>query len=162
MMEKIRTTIEKIPAEPGQRLLVTSDVHGHLDHLVQLLRKMEYDGNDILVIVGDLIDKGPESLRTVQYVMDLCRRHPVYVSMGNVDIARVQKIYDDSPGAEERFVEYLQWMEQYWKGSMCQEMLEDLGVSVRQVTVENAPEYMRMIREQFREELDFSEAVPPF
>ena len=54
MMEKIRTTIEKIPAEPGQRLLVTSDVHGHLDHLVQLLRKMEYDGNDILVIVGDL------------------------------------------------------------------------------------------------------------
>ncbi len=160
MMEKIRTTIEKIPAEPGQRLLVTSDVHGHLDHLVQLLRKMEYDGNDILVIVGDLIDKGPESLRTVQYVMDLCRRHPVYVSMGNVDIARVQKIYDDSPGAEERFVEYLQWMEQYWKGSMCQEMLVDLGVSVRQVTVENAPEYMRMIREQFREELDFLRSRP--
>lgn len=160
MMEKMRTTIENISVKPGQRLLVTSDVHGHLDHLVQLLKKMEYDGNDILVIVGDLIDKGPESLRTVQYVMDLCRRHPVYVSMGNVDIARVQKIYDDSPGAEERLVEYLQWMEQYWKGSMCQEMLEDLGVSVRQVTMEKAPEYMRMIREQFREELDFLSSRP--
>lgn len=160
MIETIKTTIEKIPAEPGQRLLVVSDIHGHLDHLVQLLKKMEYDGNDILVIVGDLIDKGPESLRTVQYVMDLCRQHPVYVSMGNVDIARVQKILDDSPGAEERFVEYLQWMEQYWKSSMCQEMLADLGISVRQVTVENAPEYMRMIREQFREELDFLRSRP--
>lgn len=156
----MKTTIEKIPVDQGQRLLVTSDVHGHLDHLVQLLKKMEYDGDDILVIVGDLIDKGSESLRTVQYVMDLCRQHPVYVSMGNVDIARVQKIFDDSPGAEERFVEYLQWMEQYWKGSMCQEMLEDLGVSVRQVTVENAQEYMRMIREQFREELDFLRSRP--
>lgn len=155
MIETIKTTIEKIPAEPGQRLLVISDIHGHLDHLIQLLKKMGYDGNDILIIVGDLIDKGPESLRTVQYVMDLCRQHPVYVSMGNVDIARVQKILDDSPGSGERFTEYLQWMEKYWKNSIGQEMLADLGISVRQVTAENAAECMHRIREQFREELDF-------
>lgn len=160
MTEAVRTTIEKIQTEPGQRLLVVSDIHGHLDHLIQLLKKMEYDKNDILIIVGDLIDKGPESLRTVQYVMDLCRRHPVYVSMGNVDITRAQKILDDSPGAGERFTEYLQWMEKYWKNSISQEMLADLGVSVRQVTVENAPEYMSRIREQFREELDFLVSRP--
>lgn len=160
MTKTVRTTIEKIQTEPGQRLLVVSDIHGHLDHLIQLLKKMEYDKNDILIIVGDLIDKGPESLRTVQYVMDLCRRHPVYVSMGNVDVTRAQKILDDSPGAGERFTEYLQWMEKYWKNSISQEMLADLGVSVRQVTVENAPEYMRRIREQFREELDFLVSRP--
>ena len=45
---------------------MVSDVHGHFNHLVQLLRKMEYGGDDILVIVGDLIEKGPESLRVVQ------------------------------------------------------------------------------------------------
>lgn len=155
MRESIHTTIEKIQIEPGQRLLVVSDIHGHLDCFVQLLKKMEYDGNDILIIVGDLIDKGPESLRTVQYVMDLCRQHPVYVSMGNVDLSRVQKLLDDSPGAGERFAEYLQWMGKFWKTGMCHEMLADLGINAQQVTAENAPEYMHRIREQFREELDF-------
>lgn len=160
MTEAIHTTIEKIPIEPGQRLLMVSDIHGHLDYLIQLLKKMEYDGNDILVIVGDLIDKGPESLRTVQYVMDLCRQHPVYVSMGNVDISRTQKLFDDSPEAGEHFAEYLQWVEKYWKGGIHHEMLADLGIDARQVTAENAPEYMHRIREQFQEELDFLRSRP--
>ena len=59
------TTIQTISAKPGQRLLVVSDIHGSLDRLIQLLRKVKHTENDILVIVGDLIDKGPESLRVV-------------------------------------------------------------------------------------------------
>lgn len=160
MTKTVRTTIEKIRTEPAQRLLVVSDIHGHLDHLIQLLKKMEYDGNDILIIVGDLIDKGPESLRTVQYVMDLCRQHPVYVSMGNVDIDRAQRVFDDSPEAGERFAEYLHEMEKRWKSSICQEMLGDMGINISQVTAENAPEYMYQIRKQFREELDFLMSRP--
>lgn len=155
MTEEIRTTIEKIEAAPGQRLLVVSDIHGHFNRLVQLLKKMEYGGNDILIIVGDLVDKGPESLRVVQYVMDLCRQHPVYVSMGNVDMSRAAMILEDSPETGENFEGFLKWSKDYWGGSLCQEMLADLGVSVSQVTAENAPEYRRRIREQFKEELDF-------
>lgn len=97
MAHRIKTTIQEIAAKPGQRLLVISDVHGHPDRLIQLLRQMDYGGEDILVLVGDLIEKGPESLRVVQYVMDLARRHPVYVSMGNVDLWRLLKVDDDSP-----------------------------------------------------------------
>lgn len=160
MIEGIKTTIENIPVQPGQRLLAVSDIHGHLDWLVQLLKKMEYDGDDILVIIGDLVDKGPESLRTVQYVMDLARQHPVYVSMGNVDIDRSLKCFDDSPEGVERFVEYLQWMERRWGNSLFQEMLADLGVSVGQITMDNAPEYMGRLREQFREELAFLRERP--
>jgi len=66
-MREMLTAVEKIEAAPGQRILVVSDVHGHFNHLVQLLRKLEYGGDDILVIVGDLIEKGPESLRAVLY-----------------------------------------------------------------------------------------------
>lgn len=131
MAGEIRTTIERIDVEPGQRILAVSDIHGHFDYFVQLLKKMEYGEDDILVIVGDLVDKGPESLRTVQYVMDLSRRHPVYVSMGNVDIRRAQLVLDDTPGAGERFVEFLQRMENTWKNSFCHEMLADLGIGIR-------------------------------
>ena len=155
MTKEVQTTIQKIDMVPGQRLLVLSDIHGHFNRLIQLLKKMEYGGNDVLVIVGDLIEKGPESLRTVQYVMDLCRQHPVYVSMGNVDLTRLKFLFDDSPNAAERFVKYLQSAEKYWSTSLCQEMLADLGIGIRQVNVDNAFEYMVKIRENFREVLDF-------
>ena len=88
MAHRIKTTIQEIAAKPGQRLLVISDVHGHPDRLIQLLRQMDYGGGDILVLVGGLVEKGPESLRVVQYVMGLARRHPVYVSLGNVGLWR--------------------------------------------------------------------------
>lgn len=55
----IKTTIERIGAAPGQRLLVVSDIHGQRDWLERLLDKMEYGGDDILVIIGDLVEKGP-------------------------------------------------------------------------------------------------------
>ncbi len=97
MTHEIKTTIQRIEAKPGQRLLVVSDIHGHLDRLIQLLRQMDYGGDDLLILVGDLIEKGPESLRVLQYVMDLAQRQPVYVSMGNVDLGRLLKVEDDSP-----------------------------------------------------------------
>ena len=74
----MKTIIQKINAKPGQRILVTSDVHGHLENMVHLLGKLQYSAEDILVIVGDLVDKGPESLRTVRYIMELSSRAQDY------------------------------------------------------------------------------------
>ncbi|MCD7806183.1 MAG: metallophosphoesterase, partial [Lachnospiraceae bacterium] len=79
---KKATTIQEIPARPGQRILVMSDIHGHMDNLFHLLKKLNYSRDDILVIIGDLVDKGPDSLRTLRYIMELSERGNVYVSMG--------------------------------------------------------------------------------
>lgn len=160
MTERILTTICKIEAAPGQRLLVVSDIHGHFNHLVQLLKRLEYGGDDILVIVGDLIDKGPESLRVVQYVMELSKRRPVYVSAGNVDIHRMKLILDDEPEAGEKFADFLEGVEKRWGCSIFKDMLSDLGIGLHQVTAETAPEYMKRLREHFREELDFLRNLP--
>ena len=54
---------------PGRRILVTSDIHGHLNHLKRVLNKAKFCVDDLLVIVGDVIEKGPESLKTLRYVM---------------------------------------------------------------------------------------------
>lgn len=152
---EIRTTIEKIEPGPGQRLLVVSDIHGHLNRFVQLLRKMEYGGDDILILVGDLVDKGPESLRVVQYVMDLCRQHPVYVTMGNVDHHRLAQLWADSPESDEEFAGFLKWSKEFWGCSFGQEMLSDLGLRISQIDAGNAGEYKRRIREEFHAELAF-------
>ncbi len=155
MAHRIVTKIQEIPAGPGQRLLVVSDIHGHLDRLIQLLRQMDYGGEDILVLVGDLIEKGPESLRVVQYVMDLARQHPVYVSMGNVDLGRLLKVDDDSPEGVEDWKGFLNWAQRVWGGSLFHEMLADMGISPDQVAGDNAARYRRRMLEEFHEELEF-------
>lgn len=155
MAHQMKTSIQRIHTEPGQRILAVSDIHGHLDRLIQLLRQLHYGGDDILVIVGDLIEKGPESLRVVQYVMDLARQHPVYVSMGNVDLGRILKADDDSPEGVADWAGFLAWAERTWGGSLFSEMLGDMGIPVSQVEGEKAAEYRCMMLEQFQEELDF-------
>lgn len=155
MAHQIKTSIQHIHAESGQRILAVSDIHGHLDRLIQLLRQLHYAADDILVIVGDLIDKGPESLRVVQYVMDLARQHPVYVSMGNVDLGRILKADNDSPEGVADWAGFLAWAERTWGGSLFSEMLADMGVPLDQVTGEKAAEYRSMMLEQFHEELEF-------
>lgn len=107
------------------------------------------------MIVGDLIEKGPESLRVVQYVMDLARQHPVYVSMGNVDLGRILKADNDSPEGVADWAGFLHWAERTWGGSLFSEMLADMGISLDQVTGERAAEYRSRMLEQFQEELEF-------
>lgn len=160
MAHQIKTSIQHIDAGPGQRILAVSDIHGSLDRLIQLLRLLHYEAGDILVIVGDLIEKGPESLRVVQYVMDLARQHPVYVSMGNVDLGRILKVDDDSPEGVADWAGFLQWAERTWGGSLFSEMLADMGIPIRQMEGEKGAEYRpavlrRRMLEQFHEELEF-------
>ena len=47
------------------RLIAISDIHGHLQYLKALLRKVKYDPDlDYLVIIGDYIEKG-EDMETI-------------------------------------------------------------------------------------------------
>ena len=52
------------PAKLGAgRLIIIGDVHGCLAELRDLLEKLEYrEGIDTVVLVGDMVDKGPHSL----------------------------------------------------------------------------------------------------
>lgn len=56
------------------RLLLTSDVHGAYDRFEAVLREMDYDPEvDTVLIAGDLVDRGPESRRCLEWVG--ARRH---------------------------------------------------------------------------------------
>ncbi|KAF4992685.1 hypothetical protein FGRMN_6998 [Fusarium graminum] len=71
---RLQTLIQDVDA-PG-RLIVVGDVHGHLAELKNLLQKVAYDKNngDLLIFVGDLVNKGPNSPGVVQLAMDLGAR----------------------------------------------------------------------------------------
>ena len=71
--------------EPGRRVVAVSDVHGNLPMLQGVLDKIGFSPSDVLVIVGDLLEKGRDSLATLRYVLALQKTHTVYTLCGNCD-----------------------------------------------------------------------------
>lgn len=74
---------------------VIGDVHGQYDALIELLTDLGYRHTDdgpvhrdgrLPVFVGDIVDKGPESLRTLRYVMRAHRAGLVLAVAGNHEI----------------------------------------------------------------------------
>lgn len=156
----MKTTIQTIESRPGQRIIVTSDIHGHMNHLVQLLRRAEYGGDDILVIVGDLIDKGPESLHTLRYCMELAQEENVYLSIGNVDAGRIGRLTDTTEGSGARFFKTVQWLSEDWDCGLILDMLAELGIPVSKLTEENAQEYQSLLCRHFAREIAFIQGLP--
>ena len=79
-------TVIRPDIAPGRRVLAISDIHGNLPFLKGVLAKAGYAaGKDVLVLVGDLLEKGQESLATLRYIMELSAHPNVHVLMGNCD-----------------------------------------------------------------------------
>ncbi len=74
------------------RVDVVGDVHGQLDALDGLLHELGYDadgrheGGRRLVFLGDLVDRGPNSLEVAERVKDLCERGGALCTMGNHEL----------------------------------------------------------------------------
>lgn len=90
-----------IKGKLNKRTIVISDIHGHLTLFKQLLTKIHYTNEDTLVILGDFIEKGPEILDTIHYLMELSKHPNVYILNGNCEWA----IYE--------WVDHVPYLKQY-------------------------------------------------
>ena len=77
--------IERRVLPKGRRILVVSDIHGALDYLRGLLEQLRFCEDDLLILNGDMLEKGPRSLDTLRYIVRLSRTHAVWPVMGNCD-----------------------------------------------------------------------------
>ena len=84
-MRHFPARIAHIELPPGRRILAVSDVHGNLPYLRGLLEKARFTPDDVLVLVGDLLEKGPWSLDTLRYVTALSGTHTILAVSGNCD-----------------------------------------------------------------------------
>ena len=57
--------------ERQPRIIAIGDVHGCIDELQALLRRCDYRPGDLIVFLGDLVSKGPDSLSVVQMAREL-------------------------------------------------------------------------------------------
>ena len=71
--------------QPGKRVLAISDIHGNLPFFRGVLKKACFTRDDVLILVGDLFEKGEESLRLLRHLIGLGQTHTVYPLCGNCD-----------------------------------------------------------------------------
>ncbi|MEZ6091185.1 MAG: metallophosphoesterase [Pirellulaceae bacterium] len=57
------------------RLIAIGDIHGSADALQTMISLIEPNKNDTFVILGDVIDRGPQSKRVVELLLDLAANH---------------------------------------------------------------------------------------
>lgn len=72
--------MEKLILKPEGRVIVTTDIHGCMDKLLELLEKVNFCSEDTLVIAGDLVDRGPDNEAVIDFVRT---RENVYSIKGN-------------------------------------------------------------------------------
>ena len=157
-MINLSTKIKKINVEPGKRILVTSDIHGYLHYLKKLLEKAKFSDSDILFIVGDMIEKGPDSLGTLRYVMKLCENGNVIPLIGNVDAYRLQIIYSLNESSAPDFFNYVLSLRKWAGASFYEQLCAECGYAL------NSPEDLlaakEAVIEQFRKEFEFLASLP--
>lgn len=152
------TRIEQISIDPTKRVLVTSDIHGCLSCLQNVLKKAEFCDDDILVIVGDIIEKGPDSLGTLRYVMELCERGNVIPLIGNVDAYRLKLMFELSEENAATIFNYVVYL-RGWNGAcFYDELAKECGCKLD--SPEELLAVMPAIMEHFHDELEFLASLP--
>lgn len=66
------------------------DIHGHSKHLKQLLEFMPLVPGDTVVLLGDVIDRGPDSAGVIYQIHKLRKRHEVIFLRGNHEAMLLQ------------------------------------------------------------------------
>jgi serine/threonine protein phosphatase 1 len=65
------------------RTIAIGDIHGHLAALNALVDSIDLTSGDTLILLGDYIDRGPQSAEVIQRIIDLSRTHRVIAVRGN-------------------------------------------------------------------------------
>ncbi len=133
----------RIDADTWEDIYIVGDVHGCHDRLQALLGRIDPSGDDLLLFVGDLIRKGPDSRK----VVDLVRESDNMLSVrGNNE----EKVIDGRKDIPE-----LYGVEEYIGGMPVVVSWDD------QLIVHGGVDPRRPLHEQDVEELLNTRAIPP-
>ncbi len=90
----------KINSKNFKRRLVISDIHGCKKTLKALIKKIELSRDDALFLLGDYIDRGPNSSGVVDYLLKLRKKnYNIFTLKGNHEF-NILKAYDEYPKKE--------------------------------------------------------------
>lgn len=147
-----KASVKKLNSE-NRRIIVISDIHGNLPYFKALLGKLSFCDDDILIIDGDFLEKGPDSLGTLRYIMELSKCGNVHTVCGNCD-SWAEIIDGETYFIPPRLLKYMLFR----KSGLCWDMFREMGVDINENTA--LEEYMPRLAEQFAAEWDFLGGIP--
>jgi hypothetical protein len=150
-------TVQRMQFPPSRRILCISDVHGNLPYLKGLLRQVNFSQSDILIFLGDFLEKGPESLNTLRFIMNLRRTHTVYGVCGNCDGWHIP-IDRENGAMDEGVKNYMLTGLRAGRAGLLAQMCIEAGIPLHSDL--NLARIKGILRERFAPELQFLRELP--
>ncbi|MDF2472366.1 MAG: metallophosphoesterase [Anaerocolumna sp.] len=147
----MQAKVERIHIDDNKRIIVISDIHGDIDSLKELLMEIKFQSDDVLILNGDMVEKGPKSLETLHYIMELSNSHTVYSVCGNCD-AIARAVYH-----EDRNKELLMYL-LIRKDTLLNEMCHELSISLDENS--DMLQIKEKLKEHFTKELEWINQLP--
>lgn len=154
----MKSTIAHITVPKGRRVIIISDIHGHADEFTRLLHQVSFSADDVLILVGDYIEKGVQSLETVRYIMKLSETHTVFASMGNVDMWRIWAFHNRSRKMQQELLDFSFPAKKWWGGSMLEEALKEMDIPLTPDM--DIGKVLPDVRKHLKKEFDFLKSLP--
>ncbi len=85
-----------IPRDGFMRILAIGDIHGCTVAFDTLLAMVQPQPDDLLITLGDYVDRGPDSRGTIERLLKLRQTHRLVALRGNHDLMMVQARDDPS------------------------------------------------------------------
>lgn len=135
-----------------RRVIAVSDIHGDYNGFQGVLKKLNFTALDALVIVGDILEKGPASLKLLREIIRLSKQGNVFVTVGNNDIL-FQEWYSGEITEKE-----VLWYMHSRKNSILIEMAYELCMPFE--TLEDIAALKCAVKEHYTKELAFLDKLP--
>lgn len=147
--------VKRLEIPPGQRVLAISDIHGNRAFLEALLSQVGFCERDLLILLGDFVEKRAGGLETLRYVMELTKGGNVIPLQGNCDDLTLGFV-DQDTGIPPNFYDW--YLDRWGEKCLLVEMGKAAGVSAH--GPENQSALRAVLRSQFTAELDFLRSLP--
>lgn len=82
----MKANVKQISIPSNKRVICISDIHGSCNLLKQLLKKITYSEDDVLILLGDLYTKGKQNHETLKLIIEMSKDSNVHVLRGNCDL----------------------------------------------------------------------------
>lgn len=73
---------------------IIGDIHGYVNILRGLVKQLPLKTEDEIILLGDCIDRGPESRQTIEFILELQGKYKLTALKGNHEAAMIQSIKD--------------------------------------------------------------------
>ena len=146
--------VEKLVLPDKGRIIVISDIHANMPYFLALLEKISFSSKDRLIIAGDFLEKGENSLETLRFIMSMSEQGFCHTICGNCDDWHL--IFDPSwtYRDDEHTLRYILSK----KSGLLWDMCNSCGMDLFEL--ESFAEAKQIIREQFSREFAFLEKLP--